>query len=164
MITLFALPCLNKCSPRARLAIEKIHYLPAYFMSLTLILAVDVVSLPFAWIQVIKKGCAKKEAKPILFALILFPFVAILICIFDLAMSSYKLWDSSSFNEFYERTKEIRARERISAEDLETLKQVVSRSYKDSNRPVALSTVVKQMREELPFTCTYVDIADIALS
>ena len=48
-------------------------------------------------------------------------------------------------------------------EDLKTLKAVLSDSYKDLSFSVPLSNVVKQVREEVPFTCTFLDIAGIAL-
>ena len=84
-------------------------------------------------------------------------------CALDLGMASYKLWDSSSFKAFQKKNQEDKAKQIISEDDLITLKQVLSRSYQDSNLPVPLSAVVKEVREELPFTCSYRDVAQIAL-
>ena len=97
VLTLLSLPCLSKCSSRCKHVLEKIHYVPAFEISLVLVVAVDLVFLPLAWMRVIKKGCLRREARLILFGIFLFPLVGLLMCVLDFAIASWKLWDSSSF-------------------------------------------------------------------
>ena len=112
VLTLFALPCL--VSVKLRDLIEKLNYLPAYLVGLALVLAVDLLSFPFAWARVIKRGCFRGEAGSILFGAFVFPFVASLMCALDLGMASYKLWDSSSFKAFQKNNQEDNAKQMIS--------------------------------------------------
>ena len=56
IITFLSLPCFVKCSSKMRDLIEKIQYLPAYFVALAIVLGVDLLSLPFAWSQVMKRA------------------------------------------------------------------------------------------------------------
>lgn len=78
-----------------------------------------------------------------LFSIFVFPFVAIIISFIDVGVSTVKLWDSESYKEFEKRNKEVRVNQRISQEDLKTLKDVLERKYKTSNKVIPLSTVVK---------------------
>lgn len=82
-----------KCKPERRQFFEKLQYFPAYLIALTLVLVVNIVSLPFAWIKVIKKTCSLRSLKFTLFALFAFPFLALVMSLVDVAMASWKLWD-----------------------------------------------------------------------
>ena len=103
-----------------------------------------------------------KETKSILFGLLLFPILAILICLADLAVSSVKLWDSSSFKAHDEMIKERRVKTKMNPNDLSTLSRLLENSYKDSSKAVPLCEVIRSIRDELPFSCNYSQIAAIA--
>ena len=100
LATLFSLPCLMMCSKRKTSVIEKIQYFPVYLVALFLSLGVNLISFPFAWIRAIKRAIFQRESKQIVLGVLFFPFLGLLICVFDLVMAAYKLWDASSFQTF----------------------------------------------------------------
>ena len=120
-LTLLALPCFVR-SNRVRAFVERVQYLPAYFIALAIVLTVDILSLPSAWVKLIKRSVRTNRAKSIFFWTFLFPFVALLICLFDLAVASLKLWDNSSYEAYEAKHTEVKTREPIHEEDLTTLK------------------------------------------
>ena len=97
MLTLLSLPCLSRCSSKWKGVLEKSNYVPAFEINLVLVVAVDLVFLPLAWMGPIKKGCLRREARLLLFGDLLFPFVDLLMCVLDFAVASWKLWVVSSF-------------------------------------------------------------------
>ena len=161
-VPFLSLPCLLRCSRKKRAFIEKTQYFPAYLFALGLVVLVDVVCIPSAWLKLIKKSVRMREGKAVLLSLFLFPFIALIIMLTDTVMAICKLWSPlADFSR--EQEERSGACSRLEREDLVSLRRILSTHYKDSNECVALKTVAGLVREELPFTCTLADIAKIAL-
>ena len=164
LVSFFALPFLSRCSPKRRELLERVNYLPAYIIGLGIILATDLLSLPKACLHVIKRGCSRKQPRFMLYGVFVFPLVALLICFLDMAVAACKLWDSSGYESFLRRRKTATLDMSLSHPLIWRLKFILRRSYQYSHGEFPLSTLVAELREELPFTCNYRDFFQIALS
>ena len=104
VLTFLAFPCLPRCSSRGSLILEKVQYLPMYFLALALVIGSDLLFLPVAWVFVLKRSWEIRSLRHFMMGVLLFPFVALTICVLDLAAASFKLWDGASFKEHQKRS------------------------------------------------------------
>lgn len=63
-----------------------------------MVAGVDILSFPFAWGRVIKRGAMKRECSDILFGVLVFPLSAVLIIVTDFVVALRKLVDSSNID------------------------------------------------------------------
>ncbi len=151
---------MRSLSPASSKCIERFLYLPAYIMALCLIFLVDILALPFAWVTLMKRGCARGSGSSFAFGCLVFPFYGMFICVMDLALASVKLWETP---RYFSKRKEIASSiAKMHKSDLQIVETILS-EQSQGGKEYPLSVIVRIVREKLPFTCNYLDMAELVL-
>ncbi len=187
LLSLLLFPCLRPGpssrfrprAPRLALLLEAFFFLPAFVFALLAVLLLDLLAAPFVYLLLLHRFCGHASSRGLAFlSLLAFPLLVLPFALLDVVLAAIHLWSRPSLplNSHHQHGSRVPPARLLLKRDLATLERVLLRDYSQCFSPsaspsdpsseslVPLFELVYRVREELPFTCNFHDLARIVAS
>ena len=86
--------CVPRLSLQSTRRLELFLYIPAFLLALLFFLSLDILSVPFAWLNTLRHHASRKRAGWFVLFLFFFPLYALALLCLDCVLISLKLWST----------------------------------------------------------------------